>query len=74
MYWKMLKSSVSKKNKCNLATRDFQTYFQSVNDPKFVFYHHDDGLHFNDRYVYGELDIIFAELNLLLQGLESSLD
>jgi len=58
-------SSVSKKSKCNLTTRDFQTYFKSVNYPESIFDQpDDDGLYFNDRYLNGELDIMFTELNL----------
>ena len=61
----MLRSSVSKKSKCNLTSRDFQTYFKSVNDPESTFYQPDDDvLYCNDRYLNGELDVMFTELNL----------
>ena len=54
-------SSVSKKSKCNLTTRDFQTYFKSVNYPESICYQPDDDvLYFNDRYLNGELDGMFT--------------
>jgi len=52
---------VSKKSKCNLTTRDFQTYFKSVNYPESICYQPDDDvLYFNDRYLNGELDVMFT--------------
>ena len=62
-YWKMLRDSVVN-NKCSLSSNDFLDYFKSINDPDSVFYQPDeDVLYFNERYVQGELDVMFSELN-----------
>jgi len=47
--------------KCILTTCDFQTYFKAANDPESIFYQPDDDvLYFNDRYLNGELDVMFT--------------
>ena len=48
----------------NIALSSFEEYFKSVNNPDDPFYTPDeDILDFNDRYVQGEFNIIFEELN-----------
>ena len=57
----MLRCSVSKMCKCVLTTCDFQTYFKSAYDSESIFYQPDDDvLYFNDRYLNGELDVMFT--------------
>lgn len=66
LYWKMLKGSVVC-NSSSLASDDFVSYFKSVNDPDSVFFQPDeDILYFNERYLGGELNIMFEELNNII--------
>jgi len=51
-------------NKCYLSSADFLDYFKSINDPDSISLQPDeDVLHSNERYVQGELDVMFSELN-----------
>ena len=62
----MLKGSVVF-NSSSLASGDFVSYFKSVNDPDSVFFQPDeDILYFNERYLGGELNIMFEELNNII--------
>ena len=43
----------------------FSEYFQSINDPKDIFYQaYEDILFFNERYLRGEIQTMFEELNV----------
>jgi len=54
-------------NKYSFSSTDFLDYFQSINDPDSVFFQPDEDVsQFNKRYVQGELDVMFSELNALL--------
>ena len=51
-------------DKCPISTQHFFEYFKSVNDPQSVFFQPDeDILYFNERYLNGELQVMFDELN-----------
>ena len=65
-YWKMLRGSVVNKDcNCTLSANDFQQYFKAINDPDSCFYQPDeDVLYFNKRYLDGELNVMFSELNI----------
>ncbi|MCG8048238.1 MAG: reverse transcriptase family protein [Candidatus Thiodiazotropha endolucinida] len=64
MYWNMLKE-LSYVKPANIALSTFEVYFKSVNNPSDPFFSPDeDILEFNERYVQGEINIIFDELNL----------
>ena len=63
LYWSMLKE-LSHIKPANIALSSFEEYFKSVNNPDDPFYTPDeDILDFNERYVQGEFNIIFEELN-----------
>ena len=63
LYWSMLKE-LSHIKPANIALSSFEEYFKSVNNPDDPFYTPDeDTLDFNERYVQGEFNIIFEELN-----------
>jgi hypothetical protein len=65
--WKLLKG-VTPLPKCNIAKNDFAEYFAAVNNPDDHFYNADeDVLEFVDRYVDGELDVMFQELNVEIE-------
>ena len=60
----MLKGSVVK-NTSSLSSNDFVQYFKSINDPESVFFQADeDIIYFNERYLDGELSVMFDELNV----------
>ena len=64
-YWKLLKQSANLNNKCSIDAKKFSEYFQSISDPNDRFYQPDeDILYFNERYMQGELQVMFEELNL----------
>ena len=66
-YWKLLKQSANLNNKCSIDAKKFSKYFQSISDPNDRFYQPDeDILYFNERYMQGELQVMFEELNLLI--------
>ena len=65
-YWKLLKR-VSQNAKPNIQLSTFERYFKAVNSPVSQFYVPDDDIVLmNDRYIRGELDVMFDELNLPL--------
>ena len=54
-----------KKKKSINDAKKFSEYFQAIDDPNDRFYQADeDVLYFNERYMQGELQIMFDELNL----------
>lgn len=64
-YWKLLKDASHLKSKCSIDVKMFSEYFQAINDPNNRFYQADeDILYFNERYMQGEFQVMFDELNL----------
>ena len=63
-YWKMLKGVSCPKKSNNLNASNFTEYFKAINDPESNFYQPDDDIiYFNERYLNGELQVMFDELN-----------
>ena len=64
-YWKLLKSSTNNNNKKpNISTQQFANYFKAINNPQSVFFQLDEAIrHFNERYLNGELQVMFNELD-----------
>ena len=63
-YWRLLKQASNVNTKQSVTSEQFAQYFKAVNDPNGKFYKADgDVLLFNERYVRGEFQIIFNELN-----------
>ena len=64
-YWKLLKQAANLNNKNSISIDTFSEYFKSINDPNDRFYQADeDVLFFNERYLKGEIQIMFEELNV----------
>ena len=64
-YWKLLKQAANLNNKCSINAKRFSEYFEAISDPNDRFYQPDeDILYFTERYVQGELRVMFEELNL----------
>ena len=65
-YWKLLKKSAKlNKKKCSIDANKFSEYFQAISDPNDRFYQADEAiLYFNERYLQGELQVMFEELNV----------
>ena len=71
-YWKLLKS-VSTSGRANIPLTEFERYFKSVNNPDSKFYVADENILLNnDRYIRGEIDVMFEELNLPITQREIS--
>ena len=63
-YWKLLKNSISQPKSKNISIIDFEDYFKAVNNPDDPFFQPDeDILHFNERFLNSETQIMFEELN-----------
>ena len=63
-YWRLLKQASNINTKQSVTSEQFAQYFKAVNDPNDKFYQADDDvLLFNERYLRGEFQIIFNELN-----------
>ena len=63
-YWKLLKASVSQPKPKSLSANDFDNYFKSINNPDDPFFQADDDvLHFNERFLNSEIQLMFDELN-----------
>ena len=75
-YWKLLKGAANI-SQSKLSSDNFACYFKAVNYPESVFYTpYEDVLYFNERYVKGEIQVMFSELDEPmgnLQGLIGSL-
>ena len=70
-YWRLLKQSQNNDPPKSLSANQFMEYFQAVNNPDDHFYQADeDILHFNDRFVNDERDIMFLELDLPISSEE----
>ena len=64
-YWKLLKQAAYITNKCSIDAKRFAEYFQSVSASDDRFYQPDeDIIYFNERYVQGEFQVMFEQLNL----------
>ena len=64
-YWNLLKEAANLKHKCSIDASKFSEYFQAVSDPNDRFYQPDeDILYFNERYVKGEFQVMFEELDI----------
>ena len=68
-YWKLLKSMcVKTTTDCKISTDNFARYFKSINDPDSVFFQPDEEVVlFNERYIKGEFQCMFDELNVNIQ-------
>ncbi|MEW8146389.1 MAG: hypothetical protein AB2788_11585, partial [Candidatus Thiodiazotropha endolucinida] len=63
-YWRMLKQMAHVENKSSVTSEKFAEYFQAINNPNDTFYQADDDiLFFNERYIRGEFQVMFEELN-----------
>lgn len=63
-YWKLLKSAANV-SQPKISLNNFAAYFKAVNNPESDFYTPDeDVLHFYDRYVKGEIQVMFNELDV----------
>ena len=70
-YWKLLKSVNNYKSTNSVSANQFARYFKSINDPDSVFYQADeDILFFNERYVNGEIHVMFGELDVEISNTE----
>ena len=60
----MLKNMESSKRAVGLSANNFFDYFKAVNNPEDRFFQPDDDvLHFNERVVHGEFQVMFQELD-----------
>ena len=63
-YWRMLKQMAHVENKSSVTSEKIAEYFQAINNPNDTFYQADDDiLFFNERYIRGEFQVMFEELN-----------
>ena len=63
-YWKMLTSLCPSSSSKKVTSQHFAAYFKAINDPEGRFFQADeDVLYYNERYVRGELEIMFQELD-----------
>ena len=64
-YWKMLKQSCYTNSAKNLTSEKFAECFKAINNPDSRFFQPDeDILFFNQKYLDGEMGIMFDELNV----------
>lgn len=69
-YWKLLKSLTGAPKVSTLSADLFAEYFKAINNPNDPFFQPDeDAILFNERYVNGELQVMFDELNEPLMNL-----
>ena len=67
-YWRLLKQTANQNTKHSINAKQFAEYFKAINDPGDRFFQVDeDILFYNERYVRGEFQIIFDELNCEIQ-------
>ena len=70
-YWRLLKKAINIENKMSISSSRFADNFQAINNPTDHFYQADeDVVFFNDRYINGEFQIMFEELNGEISYLE----
>ena len=59
------KKSCTSNSTKNLSSQHFADYFKAINNPDSRFFQPDDDiLYFNQRYLNGELGVMFEELNV----------
>lgn len=64
-YWKLLKGLCPSNGPKKLSSQHFASYFKAINNPEGRFFQADDDiLFFNERYLNGELDVMFHELDV----------
>ena len=64
-YWKLLKQACSTNSPKTITSQNFADYFKAINNPDSRFFQPDeDILYFNQRYLDGELGVMFEELNV----------
>ncbi|MEW8548380.1 MAG: reverse transcriptase family protein, partial [Candidatus Thiodiazotropha sp.] len=70
-YWRLLKQTAKIETNSKISSQTFSEYFQAINNPSDRFYQADeDILFFNERYLKGEFQIMFDELNVEISLLE----
>ena len=70
-YWKLLKSLTGAPKVSTLSADLFAEYFKAINNPNDPFFQPDeDVVLFNERYINGELQVMFDELNVPLSEKE----
>ena len=70
-YWRLLKKAAYVENKNTISASRFSEYFQAINNPTDHFYQaNEDIIHFNERYIKDEYQIMFEELNGAITYLE----
>ena len=66
-YWKLLKGVCTPQKSNSLTADMFTLYFKAINDPGDIFFQPDDDIiFFNERYLNGEMQVMFDELNVSL--------
>ena len=64
-YWKLFKNLCPSSSSKSVTAQQFADYFKAINDPEDRFFQADDDIiYYNERYVRGELDIMFQELDV----------
>ena len=64
VYWKLLKGAANV-SQPKLSLNNFASYFKAVNNPDSPFYTPDDDVvYFNERFVKGEMQVMFSELDI----------
>lgn len=64
-YWKLLKNLCPSNSSKTLTSKHFADYFRAINDPETRFFQADeDVLIYNERYLKGELGVMFQELDV----------
>lgn len=67
----MLKQTAKIETNSKISSQTFSRYFQAINNPTDRFYQADEEiLFFNERYLKGELQTMFDELNVEISLLE----
>ena len=70
-YWRLLKKAANVENKSTISASRFAEYFEAINNPSDHFYQADeDIIYFNEWYINGEYQVMFAELNVEISYLE----
>lgn len=70
-YWKLLKSMGTPPKKINISTDTFANYFKAINNPESTFFQPDeDTIHFNERFIMGEFQSMFEELDFEISDSE----
>ena len=71
-YWKLLKGAANV-SQPKLSLNNFASYFKAINNPDSPFYTPDDDVvYFNERFVKGEMQVMFSELDIPISSDEIS--